>query len=285
MKCKNSIQLIGLPILCFMLHLQISGQSSVLVLKGNVMTPVPAQNNPAQPANTSKAPTPAAPQSPASASKRPNNLQVDYSKRVLFLHNLVFKKIPQRVIDSFVLVNHSMLDSIRSSINNQKDGDSIKSLKAALTTGVNDSLMLVHINNLLNPAKDTALASSTGSVNAFSIDLDSQAPMDSVKLGVFRHDSLIATAYSGQDGFCKIIGLKPGEYSLSFSKAGYTSFSDRWVKVIAANVTYLEMPLTKTPRFYLPKLSIQAWGSIIAIIVLVFVAIFFIMRRRKKAAV
>ncbi|HTB32192.1 MAG TPA: carboxypeptidase regulatory-like domain-containing protein, partial [Bacteroidia bacterium] len=216
--------------------------------------------------------------------KGPVPVQVDYIKRVQFVHNLVVKRIPQSVLDSIADVNHYMLDSIRSELGKHRDKDSISFLKTALSNGLNDSLTLIGINGLVNSAKGTEPTQSTGAVNAYCIDLASQAPMDSVKVSIFSHDSLIANAFSANDGFCKISELKPGEYSLAFSKNNYTPFSDRWVKVTAGNVTYLEMPLTETPRFYLPKFSPQIWAMIIVGVISVFVLIYSIIRRLGRVA-
>jgi hypothetical protein len=345
MRIKNYMRFLSAFFVCFIVILHISNaQNSVLVLKGNVLTPVPVnsatpaakktpssskktiQQTPAAPATaktvtpkpaapvvakqtpTPKTVTPAVVKAPApkqvkqapvvqpkpvkpavvkatvKTKKGPVLPQVDYIKRVQFVHNLVCKRIPQTVLDSIADVNHLMLDSIRSEINRHRDKDSISFLKTALANGLNDSLTLIGINGLVNSAKGNEPTQTTGSINAYCIDLSSQAPMDSVKVSIFSHDSLIANSYSTNDGFCKISDLKPGEYSLAFSKNNYTPFSDRWVKVSAGNVTYLEMPLTETPRFYLPKFSPQIWAMIIVGVISVFVLIYSIIRRLGRVA-
>ena len=338
MRNKNYMRLISIVFTCFILTVKIgSAQSSVLVLKGNVLTPVPAGSNNNTPKKSSNstnnttqqtaAPKPAAPvaktpapkpkpvavtppapkpkpapvavkQAPApkpkpvpvakvATAKKGNDKktpQVDYIKRVQFVHNLVCKRIPQTVLDSISDVNHLMLDSIRNEIARHRDKDSISFLKTALSNGLSDSLTILGINGLVNSATGAEPTQTTGAVNAYCIDLSSQAPMDSVKVSIFSHDSLIATSFSGNDGFCKIPNIKPGEYSLAFSKNNYTPFSDRWVKVTAGNVTYLEMPLTETPRFYLPKFSAQIWAMIVVGVISVFVLIYSIIRRLGRVA-
>jgi hypothetical protein len=345
MRKNNYMRLITLFVVCFFATIHISSaQTSVLVLKGNVLTPVPAsQNNTnntkkasgtksstatqtSSSANTTPAvskttaskpapvvaktvapkPTPVIAKTPApkathiTATPAPHSAapvakvpvgkngkpipQVDYIKRVQSVHNLVCKRIPQTVLDSIADVNHLMLDSIRFEINKHRDKDSISFLKTALSNGLNDSLTIIGINGLVNSATGAEPTQTTGAINAYCIDLASQAPMDSVKVSIFSHDSLIATSYSGNDGFCKIAAIKPGEYSLAFSRNNYTPFSDRWVKVTPGNVTYLEMPLTETPRFYLPKFSPQIWAMIIVGVISVFVLIYSIIRRLGRVA-
>jgi len=252
--------------------------------KANVV--YPAQLKPGvKPAAPQAAPKPVAPAVAKVNTAQPKvGPPVDYIKRVLFVHNLVCKRIPQKLIDSIASVNHFMLDTIRQEIASHRDKDSISFLKTALTNGTNDSLTLINLNVLVNSAEGNGPLESAGSINAYCIDLTTQAPMDSVKVSVYNHDSLIATAYSTNDGFCKITGLKPDEYSLGFFKNNYTPFSDRWVKVTANNVTYLEMPLTETPRFYLPRFSMQIWAIILVGIVSVFILIYSIIRRLGRVA-
>jgi hypothetical protein len=330
MRNKNYMRLLSLISICLFAGFQMSNaQNSVLVLKGNVLTPVPVQKNTTPPSTAKKTTTPVvaktapmpkpapvavkvqpkpapvvaknapapkpapvvvkAPVKPAQKvaatnSKVPVAAQIDYVRRVQFVHNLVSRKIPQTVIDSIGEINHDLLDSIRTEITKHHDKDSINFLKAALANGLNDSLTLLSINNLVNSATGSQPTESTGSVNTYCIDLSTQAPMDSVKVGIFSHDSLIVTSYSDNTGFCKIPNLKPGEYSLAFSKNNYTPFSDRWIKVSAGNVTYLEMPLTETPRFYLPKFSAQIWAMIAVGLISVFVLIYSIIRRLGRVA-
>lgn len=328
MKNNHYLSLLCACFLSFILNSQISNaQNSVLVLKGNVLTPVSSQGNSTVKNNSQSSPPivnapPTAPKAtvvkkatpksnlvgsktpiskakpvivkaPASkpapvakavAVKKANKKQIDYIKRVQSVHNLVCKRIPQKLLDSIADVNHLMLDSIRMEIFAHRDKDSISFLKTALSAGVSDSLTILGINSLVNSATGGEPTQSTGAVNAYCIDLSSQAPMDSVKVNVISHDSLIVSAFSGNDGFCKLAGLKPGEYSLAFSKNNYTPFSDRWVKVTAGNVTYLEMPLSETPRFYLPKFSPQIWAMIIVGVISVFVLIYSIIRRLGRVA-
>jgi len=310
-------------------------QKEVLVLKGNVLTPVPVGQNTNTVKDTSihrkkaapvvaktpaskpapivakapapqpkpkpapvvaKAPAPVIAKAPTPQPKPkaipapvvkvgPVAAQTDYIKRVQSVHNLVCSKIPQSVIDSIGEINHYLLDSIRTAITKHRDKDSINFLKMALTNGLNDSLTLININSLVNSAKGSNdQLQTSGSVKTYCIDLATQAPMDSVRVTISSHDSVITTAYSDNTGFCKIGNLNPGEYSLAFSKNNYTPFSDRWVKVTAGNVTYLEMPLTETPRFYLPKFSAQIWAMIIIGVISVFVLIYSIIRRLGRVA-
>jgi hypothetical protein len=358
MRNKNYARFIGIFILSLFVSIQFgTAQNSVLVLKGNVLTPVPVQSTntttttapakkktpavsttsttsttttqktsattttksapvvaktpkpkpapavvkaptpkpkPAPVVAKAPAPKPAVKAAPApkpapkvaavKVKKGPQLPQVDYIKRVQFVHNLVTRRIPQSIIDSISDINHFMLDSIRAELTKHMDKDSISFLKTALSNGVNDSVTLMRIDFLVNSAKGTQSTLNTGAVNAYCIDLASQAPMDSVKVSIFSHDSLIANSFSSNDGFCKIADLSPGEYSLSFSKNNYTPFSDRWVKVTAGNVTYLEMPLTETPRFYLPKFSVQIWAMIIVGVISVFILIYSIIRRLGRVA-
>jgi Carboxypeptidase regulatory-like domain len=210
--------------------------------------------------------------------------QVDYIKRVQYVHNLVSKRFQQSAIDSISDINHEMLDSIRMEIGKHKDKDSVNFLQTALSNGVNDSLIIVTINNLINASNVSDVIKNTGAVKAYCIDLSTQAPMDSVKVSILSHDSLVTTSFSGNDGFCNITNLKPGEYSLSFTKNNYTPFSDRWVKVTADNVTYIEMPLTETPRFYIPRFSAQIWAMIVVGIISIFVLVYSIIRRLGRVA-
>ncbi len=340
MRKNNYMRFISLFVLSFLLTVKIvSAQSSVLVLKGNVLTPMPANGNtnavkkaavvkkstsdsskhtsvakqtpapkPAPAVQPKPKPAPVVAKAPAPkpapkpapvvqpkpkpapvakatpVKKGKQSPAIDYIKRVQFVHNLVCKRIPQTVLDSIADVNHYMLDSIRNEISKHRDKDSISFLKTALSNGLSDSLTIIGINGLVNSATGAEPTQTTGAINAYCIDLSSQAPMDSVKVSIFSHDSLIATSYSGNDGFCKIANIKPGEYSLAFSKNNYTPFSDRWVKVTPGNVTYLEMPLTETPRFYLPKFSPQIWAMIVVGVISVFVLIYSIIRRLGRVA-
>jgi hypothetical protein len=303
----------------FTAQVSIAQQKEVLVLKGNVLTPVAVNTTPATAAPVTKTtsprtkpapvvakapapqpkpapvvakapapqpkPAPGVAKTPAKPVKKgPVLPPEDYVKRVQSVHNLVCRKIPQTVIDSIGDINHELLDSIRQEIAKHHDKDSINFLKTALTNGLSDSITLVNINSLVNSAGGNEQAQTQGSVKTYCIDLATQAPMDSVKVSIYSHDSLVTTAYSDNTGFCKIGGLNPGEYSLAFSKNNYTPFSDRWVKVTAANVTYLEMPLTETPRFYLPKFSAQIWAMIIIGVISVFVLVYSIIRRLGRVA-
>ncbi len=324
MRKNNYVRLMGIGIVCLILGSQImQAQNSVLVLKGNTITPVSQQNKTTQTTKTTTQTSPATPaatqaktskpasqthtQKPApvvqakpkpappvakaapvknttKAAKGKKSQREDYVKRVMFVHNLVSKRFPQNTIDSVSNVSHLMLDSIRMEISKLKDKDSVNFLQTALSSGVNDSVIIVTINNLVNASDVNEVMKNTGSINAYCIDLSTQAPMDSVKVSILNHDSLITSSYTGNDGFCKIGNLKPGEYSLSFSKNNYTPFSDRWVKVTADNVTYLEMPLTETPRFYLPRFSPQIWAMILVGIISLFVLVYSIIRRLGRVA-
>lgn len=216
--------------------------------------------------------------------KTPVLAQVDYIKRVQFVHNLVSRKIPQTVIDSIGEINHDLLDSIRREITKHKDKDSINFLKAALANGVNDSITLFNIDNLVNSTAVNTPADGTGSLNTSCIDISTQAPIDSVKVEIFSHDSLILTTFTDNQGSSKIPNMKPGEYNLNFSKNNYTPFSERWIKVTAGNPTYVQMPLTEIPRFYLPKFSAQIWAMIAVGLISVFVLIYSIIRRLGRVA-
>ncbi len=265
---SNYIRFCGILLISFVLNTQISKgqQKEVLVLKGNVLTPVPAnsvnqtstakhdtgkhlkkaapvvakapaaQPKPKPAPVVAKVPAPQPKPKPApvvakapaqqpkakpvpvvAAKQGPVLPSIDYVKRVQTVHNLVCKKIPQTVIDSIGEINHDLLDSIRHEIARHHDKDSINFLKTALSNGLNDSLTLVNINTLVNNSS-AAAEQTTGSVKTYCIDLATQAPMDSVKVSIFSHDSLVATSFSDNTGFCKIGGLNTGEYSLSFSK-------------------------------------------------------------------
>ncbi len=257
------------------------------IVKAPAPKPAPVVKAPApKPAPVVKAPAPkpAPVVAKAPVKKGPIVEQVDYIKRVQYVHNLVCSRIPQNIIDSIGEINHFLLDSIRHEIAKHRDKDSINFLKVALSNGLNDSLTLININSLVNSAKGSEPTQTTGAIKTYCIDLATQSPMDSVKVSIYSHDSLITTSYSDNTGFCKISGLNPGEYSLAFSKNNYTPFSDRWVKVSAGNVTYLEMPLSESPRFYLPKFSAQIWAMIIIGVISVFVLVYSIIRRLGRVA-
>jgi len=197
--------------------------------------------------------------------------QTDYSKRVNSIHNLIGTRIAERIVDSLNGITHNLVDSIRLEMRKLHDKDSTSILETALNNGMNDSLLLTGVNNLLT----STTGARTGTINAYFIDLTTQTPLDSVKINVYTHDSLLGTFYSTHSGYGKVSNLKPGIYSLKFSKNNYNSFTDNWIKVIDGKITSLKVPLVKSPGLFLMQFSVYTWIMISAIALLLFILIYY----------
>ena len=210
-----------------------------------------------------------------------NNNASQYAARQTSIHNLVRKRIAPNILDSLSGINHSLLDSLRVEIIKHKDKDSISILKTTLDYGMKDSLVIIQVKNLLNAVSYT----KAGAINAHCIDIHTQVSIDSVKMSIYRQDSLIATSYTAGDGFCIIANLKPGQYSITFSKNNYTSFTDCCIKVTSGNSTYILMPLVKLPGVLSFPFSIYTWLIVGASAILPFVLMYVIMRTFVKPVV
>lgn len=202
--------------------------------------------------------------------------QTNYAARVSFIHSLIRDRAPQNTIDSVSRVIHRMLDSIRTEITLQNNNDSVKLLKTVLNNSINDSLNLVKINNLLN----SATGNETGSVKAYCINTATQYPLDSIKVSIYNNkDSLVVSSYSARDGFCNIVNLKQGEYTLTFSKNNYNLSSDRWIKVTSGKVTRIEAALPNSLGFSFPGYPAYIWIIIVCGTILLFFLIYAILRK------
>lgn len=199
--------------------------------------------------------------------------KTDYAKRIAVVHNLINNRIGQRKADSFALITHRLLDSIQMEI---KGNDSAGLLKMALKNGINDSSLLIKIHSF---SGSTAVL-ATGTIAVYCIDLATQTPLDSVKINAFSHDTLIATSFSTHNGMGTITDLKPGTYSLTFSKDGYSSFKDRWSKVNDGKVTSLEIPLSRSSGFFSLLFSIYGGIAVGAFLLLVFMLIYLFTLRK-----
>jgi hypothetical protein len=206
--------------------------------------------------------------------------QTDYSKRVKSIHSLIGSRIAEKKIDSLNGITHHLLDSIRLEIRKQIDKDSISILQTTLINGVNDSLLLSGLNNLITSTTGT----QTGSINVYCFDVTTQTPLDSLKINAYTHDSLLGTFYSTHSGYGKVSNLTPGSYSLTFYKNGYSSFTDKCVNVIEAKITSLEVPLAKSPGLLILQFSMYTWIFISAIALILFVLIYYTFRKWGKHA-
>jgi hypothetical protein len=197
-------------------------------------------------------------------------LAIDNSDKQADIYSKILELLPGTYLDSMVIVNQLLSDSIRMALNNKimaRQTDSIDYLKLCLNGCEQDSITLDMLNRL-SSGEPQAGFNGHGILIAHCKDASSSANMDSVVMDVFAGSNLVATATSDKNGTIQSGGIPEGNYYVVFSRRAYAPFSLMRVNVSNTGQSYIDIPLNRQDGYLFRVFGKNAWVFITSGIIL-----------------
>jgi hypothetical protein len=200
----------------------------------------------------------------------------NYENRQVNIHSSIFQLFSGTYIDSMMIVNQLLSDSIRGELSKTKSTDSIQYLKLCLVNSLKDSITLAKLNTLSSPDQQASYV-PTGVVTAHCKDASSSVFMDSVVMDVFLGSNLVASGMSDKSGTIQAKDIPEGDYYVVFSRRAYEPFSLIRLKVSSTGQSYIDIPLTRQNSYLSQLYSNNKWlfittGSVLLLFLMVVLA-------------